>query len=117
MANQQAQTIRLRILYDGTPPNVLDGGARDFGVQDKANGLLLGKAEATHANHMRLGHGKALARVRARKRGRAILRQASRRYMPYSDVPASKVTPEMNNPLVRMEPSPSVSSLSAKYSR
>lgn len=34
---------RLRIVYDGTPPNVWDGGAKDFGVQDKANVLYPGK--------------------------------------------------------------------------
>jgi hypothetical protein len=38
-------TVRLRIVYDGTPPNVWDGGAKDFGLQDKANVLHLGKAE------------------------------------------------------------------------
>jgi hypothetical protein len=46
MAKQQAQTIRLRIVYDGTPPNVWDGGASAFGVQDNANGLLLGETGA-----------------------------------------------------------------------
>lgn len=39
------ETVRLRIVYDGTPPNVWDGGAKDFGVQDKANVLHIGKTE------------------------------------------------------------------------
>jgi hypothetical protein len=38
-------TVRLRIVYDGMPPNVWDGGAQDFGVQDKANVLYPGKTE------------------------------------------------------------------------
>ena len=38
-------TIHLRIVYDGTPPNVWDGSAQDFGLQDKANVLHLGKTE------------------------------------------------------------------------
>ena len=40
-----AKTLRLRIVYDGTPPNTWDGGAKDFGVQDKANVLHPGKTE------------------------------------------------------------------------
>ncbi len=40
-----AKTLRLRIVYDGTPPNTWDGGAKDFGLQDKENVLLLGKTE------------------------------------------------------------------------
>src|SRR5271155_969207 len=43
MAKQE--TLRLRIVYDGTPPNVWDGGAKDFGVQDKDNVLYPGKTE------------------------------------------------------------------------
>jgi Family of unknown function (DUF5990) len=43
MAKQE--TVRLRIVYDGTPPNTWDGGAEDFGLQDKANVLHLGKTE------------------------------------------------------------------------
>jgi hypothetical protein len=42
MAKQE--TLRLRIVYDGTPPNTWDGGAKDFGVQDKADVLHFGKA-------------------------------------------------------------------------
>jgi hypothetical protein len=38
-------TLRLRIVYDGTPPNVWDGAAKDFGVQDKENVLTPGKTE------------------------------------------------------------------------
>jgi len=45
MANPAPLTVRLRIVYDGTPPNVWDGGAEDFGVQDKENVLHPGKAE------------------------------------------------------------------------
>jgi hypothetical protein len=45
MAKLDSLTVRLRIIYDGTPPNVWDGGAKDFGLQDKANVLHLGKAE------------------------------------------------------------------------
>lgn len=40
-----AKTLRLRIVYDGTPPNTWDGGAKDFGLQDKENVLHLGKTE------------------------------------------------------------------------
>jgi len=36
-------TLHLRIVYDGTPPNVWDGAAKDFGVQDKDNVLFPGK--------------------------------------------------------------------------
>ncbi len=43
MAKQEILTLRLRIVYDGTPPNVWDGGAEDFGVQDKENVLYPGK--------------------------------------------------------------------------
>ena len=43
MAKQE--TVRLRIVYDGTPPNVWDGDAKNFGVQDKANVLHLGRTE------------------------------------------------------------------------
>ena len=43
MAKQE--TLRLRIVYDGTPPNTWDGGAKDFGVQDNANVLHPGKTE------------------------------------------------------------------------
>ena len=43
MTKQETFTVRLRIVYDGTPPNVWDGGAKDFGLQDKANVLHLGK--------------------------------------------------------------------------
>jgi hypothetical protein len=43
MAKQE--TLRLRIVYDGTPPNTWDGSAKDFGVQDKANVLHLGKTD------------------------------------------------------------------------
>jgi hypothetical protein len=39
------ETLHLRIVYDSTPPNVWDGGARDFGVQDKENVLYPGNAE------------------------------------------------------------------------
>jgi len=39
------ETLRLRIVYDGTPPNTWDGGAKDFGVQDKENALHPGKTE------------------------------------------------------------------------
>jgi hypothetical protein len=39
------ETLRLRIVYDGTPPNTWDGGAKDFGLQDKENVLHLGKTE------------------------------------------------------------------------
>jgi uncharacterized protein DUF5990 len=45
MTKQEPASVRLRIVYDGTPPNVWDGGAKDFGVQDKANALHLGKPE------------------------------------------------------------------------
>jgi hypothetical protein len=45
MAKPDTLTIRLRIVYDGTPPNVWDGSATDFGLQDKANVLHLGKTE------------------------------------------------------------------------
>ena len=45
MAKQETRTVRLRIIYDGTPPNVWDGGVKDFGVQDKDNVLHLGKTE------------------------------------------------------------------------
>jgi hypothetical protein len=39
------ETLRLRIVYDGTPPNVWDGAAKDFGLQDKENVLHPGKTE------------------------------------------------------------------------
>jgi len=39
------ETLHLRIVYDGTPPNVWDGGAEDLGLQDKANMLHPGKTE------------------------------------------------------------------------
>jgi hypothetical protein len=45
MAKQEMLTVRLRVVYDGTPPNVWDGGASDFGVQDKGNVLYPGKIE------------------------------------------------------------------------
>jgi hypothetical protein len=45
MAKQQTLTVRLRIVYDGAPPNVWDGGAEDFGLQDKENVLHFGRAE------------------------------------------------------------------------
>ena len=45
MAKQEPRTVRLRIVYDGTPPNVWDGGAKDFGVQDKGDVLYPGKIE------------------------------------------------------------------------
>jgi hypothetical protein len=45
MAKQETPAVRLRIVYDGTPPNVWDGGAKDFGLQDKANVLRPGKME------------------------------------------------------------------------
>ncbi len=40
-----AKTLRLRIVYDGAPPNTWDGGAKDFGLQDKENVLHLGRTE------------------------------------------------------------------------
>jgi Family of unknown function (DUF5990) len=43
MMRPESPGVRLRIVYDGTPPNVWDGGAKDFGLQDKANVLHLGK--------------------------------------------------------------------------
>jgi Family of unknown function (DUF5990) len=46
MAMPKALTIRLRVVYDGTPPNRWDGGSKDFGLQDKANVLQLGKTQA-----------------------------------------------------------------------
>jgi hypothetical protein len=46
VAIPKALTIRLRIVYDGTPPNCWDGGSRDFGLQDKANVLQLGTTQA-----------------------------------------------------------------------
>jgi hypothetical protein len=45
MAKQETLTVRLRIVYEGTPPNTWDGGAKDFGLQDKANALHLCKTE------------------------------------------------------------------------
>jgi hypothetical protein len=45
MAKQESLSVRLRIVYDGTPPNVWDGDAQNFGVQDKANVLYPGKTE------------------------------------------------------------------------
>ena len=39
------KTLRLRIAYDGAPPNTWDGGTKDFGLQDKANVLHPGKTE------------------------------------------------------------------------
>ena len=45
MAKPETLSVRLRIVYDGTPPNTWDGGAKDFGLQDKENVLHLGKAE------------------------------------------------------------------------
>jgi hypothetical protein len=45
MAKQETVTVRLRIVYDGTPPNVWDGGVQDFGVQDKDNVLYPGKTQ------------------------------------------------------------------------
>lgn len=44
MGKLETRTVRLRIVYDGTPPNVWDGVAKDFGVQDKDNVLHPGKA-------------------------------------------------------------------------
>jgi hypothetical protein len=46
MAIPKALTIRLRIVYDGTPPNRWDGDSKDFGMQDKENVLQLGTALA-----------------------------------------------------------------------
>jgi hypothetical protein len=43
MAIPETVTLRLRIVYDGTPPNVWDGGVEDFGLQDVANVLHIGK--------------------------------------------------------------------------
>jgi hypothetical protein len=45
MAKPETLSVRLRIVYDGTPPNVWDGGEKDFGVQDKDNVLYPGKTE------------------------------------------------------------------------
>jgi len=45
MAKPEPSTISLRIVYDGTPPNVWDGGPEQFGMQDKANLLYPGKTE------------------------------------------------------------------------
>jgi hypothetical protein len=45
MAKQDTRSVRLRIVYDGTPPNTWDGGPEYFGLQDTANMLHLGKAE------------------------------------------------------------------------
>ena len=45
MGKQETLAVRLRIVYDGTPPNVWDGGAKEFGLQDKENVLHLGKME------------------------------------------------------------------------
>jgi len=45
MSKQEALTVRLRIIHDGTPPNVWDGGAKDFGLQDNDNVLHPGKTE------------------------------------------------------------------------
>jgi hypothetical protein len=45
MAKQETLSVRLRIVYDGMPPNVWDGDAKNFGVQDKANVLHLGRTE------------------------------------------------------------------------
>ena len=39
------ETVRLRIVYDGTEPYVWDGAAKDFGLQDKENVLHVGKTE------------------------------------------------------------------------
>lgn len=39
-------SVRLRIVHDGVPPNVWDGDAQNFGVQDKENVLYPGKARA-----------------------------------------------------------------------
>jgi len=49
MAKQGTLSVRLRIVYDGTPPNVWDGSARDFGLQDKDNVLHTGKPERSGA--------------------------------------------------------------------
>lgn len=39
-------TIHLRLIYQGGPPVHWTGGPADFGLQDKANGLLPGYADA-----------------------------------------------------------------------
>jgi hypothetical protein len=44
MPKQEARNVTLRIVHDGVPPNVWGGGAKLFGVQDKANVLYPGKA-------------------------------------------------------------------------
>lgn len=46
VSNARPTTVRLRLLYDGTLPNVWDGGAADFGLQDKAEALLRGSVDA-----------------------------------------------------------------------
>ena len=38
--------LRLRIVYDGTLPNTWDGGAENFGLQDKDEVLHRGKVDA-----------------------------------------------------------------------
>jgi len=45
MAKPENLSVRLRVVYDGTPPNTWDGDAKNFGVQDKANVLHPGKTE------------------------------------------------------------------------
>ena len=43
MAKTEAQSIRLRIIYDGAMPNAWDGGPSGFGLQDKSGALHPGK--------------------------------------------------------------------------
>ena len=45
MAKPDALTIQLRVVYDGTQPNVWHGGAKDFGLQDKADLLFPGTTQ------------------------------------------------------------------------
>lgn len=46
MSPSRPTTVRLRIIYDGALPNVWDGGAADFGLQDKAEVLHRGRVDA-----------------------------------------------------------------------
>lgn len=45
MTKPETLSVRLRIVYDGTPPNTWDGNAQYFGMQDKDNVLHLGETE------------------------------------------------------------------------